>query len=381
MEFYRKENSFLILLFLLFFLSLVVFELKFQKFISQKFLISNSRAVFFKKPPLPPAYKPPKKLDNPPEIIKAVYVTGYSARNQKYLNYLSNIFETTEINAVVVDVKGSDGAILKDKDNLVKFFHDQNIYAIGRISVFQDPVFARARPELAIYNKNGGLWRDNNGLFWLDPASKDVWDYNISLAKDAFLHGFDEINFDYARFPSDGNMESMGFPIWDLKKTKQEVIKEFFEYLRSKLLGHRISADLFGQTAIDVGDMGIGQVMEDAFENFDYICPMVYPSHYANGFIGFANPAEHPYEIVKYSMANALERQKVYAASAPTGASASQSKLRPWLQDFDMGADYNSEMVKLEIKAVEDALGKNFSGYMLWNPANIYTAGAILKLE
>ena len=144
-----------------------------------------------------PVIPPPQKLSNPPEIVKAVFATGYSAGSKGYLNYLSNLFSTTEINAVVVDIKGSDGIVsypgrIKDIDELVRFFHDKNIYVIGRIAVFEDPVYSKARPELAIYDTSKltspepgrrVLWRDNNGLSWLDPASKDVWNYNISYSK------------------------------------------------------------------------------------------------------------------------------------------------------------------------------------------------------
>jgi hypothetical protein len=284
---------------------------------------------------------------------------------------------------------------------------------IGRIAVFEDPVYSKVRPDLAIFNKkkivedtlsaktpsteniSGSqktLWQDNNGLSWLDPASKEVWDYNISLAKDAFLHGFDEINFDYIRFPSDGKVENMGFPVWNEKKLKSQVIKEFFDYLRQQLPNEKISADLFGLTTVNTDDMGIGQLFENTFENFDYIAPMVYPSHYAKNFIGFANPAEHPYEVVKYSMENAILRvksyinqQKVFSVSAKTINIDSDikpvAKLRPWIQDFNMGAVYNVQMVRQEIQALKDALGENYSGFMLWNPSNIYTQGAILKLK
>ncbi len=381
MELYRKGNFFLILLFLLFFLCTVLFELQFQQFISQKFLVLNNQTVPLKKAPLAPAYEFPKKLANPPEVIKAIYVTGWSAGTKKYLDYLSDLFEKTEINAVVIDIKDYSGIVsyksggpIKDIDSLVRFLHDKNIYVIGRVSVFEDPAYAKARPELAIHDSVGNLWRDNNGLFWLDPASKDVWEYNISVAKDVFLHGFDEVNFDYIRFPSDGNMKNISFPFWDGIKTRAEVIKEFFEYLRKELKGEKISADLFGQTTTNTDDMGIGQIIENAFENFDYVSPMVYPSHYASGFIGFASPAEHPYEIVKYSMDSAVLRKAAFASNGALAA-----KVRPWLQDFNMGANYTAEMVKAEIKAVEDALGENYNGFMLWNASNIYTAGAVLK--
>ncbi len=349
-----------------------------------------------------------KKLENPPSIINAVYVTGWSAGSKSYLNYLTLLFKTTEINAVVVDIKNYSGLIsynsgagevkkygihdnaIPDINALVNFFHDQNIYVIGRISVFEDPAYSRVRPDLAIYNKietkdplnpaslEAGqrvLWLDNHKLSWLDPASKEVWDYNVSLAKDAFLHGFDEINFDYIRFPSDGKIENMGFPQYDIKTPKHTVINNFFQYLRENLPGEKISVDLFGQTTVSKDDMGVGQLFEDSFNYFDYVSPMVYPSHYVNGFIGFENPADHPYEIIKYSMDNAVKRQTEYNNLQKTTV-----KFRPWIQDFNMGAYYDAEKVKLEIKALKDSLGENYNGFMLWNPSNIYTKEAITKL-
>lgn len=347
-----------------------------------------------------PEYVLPQKLSNPPQVVKAVYVTGYSAGSKGYLNYLTNLFKTTQINAVVVDIKGSSGYVsyasgapdvkkynlyngaVKDIDALVNFFHSQNIYVIGRIAVFEDPVYSKARPELAIYNKNETtdlskpiLWQDNNKLSWLDPASKDVWNYDISLAKDAFGHGFDEVNFDYVRFPSDGKTGNMDFPVWDEKTPMAGVIKSFFEYTRQQLAGQKISVDLFGQTTSNKDDMGIGQLLENAFENFDYISPMVYPSHYINGFLGFKNPADHPYEVIKYAMDSALTREN----NVPAQVTIPLAKFRPWLQDFNMGAVYTADMVGQEIKATQDSLGDSYSGFMLWNPSNIYTQGAILK--
>jgi len=374
----------------------------------------------------------PQKLENPPEIIKAIYVTDYSAGTSSYLNYLKNIFETTEINAVVIDIKGSSGYVayasdaedvkkynldnsaISDINSLVRFFHEKNIYVIGRIAVFEDPGYSKARPDLAIYNKektkdlaNPVLWRDNNKLSWVDPASKDVWDYNISIAKDVLKHGFDEINFDYIRFPSDGDMKNLGYPVWNGKTSKHLVIKEFFKYLRQELPNEKISVDLFGQTTINTDDMGIGQIIEDAFDYVDYISPMIYPSHYIDGFIGFKNPADHPYEVVKYSLENANKKIKAYlqlkkeeilkkneAAGSPAALSEvltvnsgliseldsiMLAKIRPWLQDFDMGADYNAEMVKQEIKATQDSMGADYNGFMLWNPSNIYTKDAVSK--
>jgi hypothetical protein len=214
-------------------------------------------------------------------------------------------------------------------------------------------------------------------LAWIDPASKEAWDYNIAIAKDALERGFDEINFDYIRFPSDGDLKSMKFPIWDGKTQRREVIKEFFKYLRESMPSAKLSVDLFGLTAVNYDDLGVGQNIDDAFEYFDYICPMVYPSHYANGFLGHENPADYPYEVVKYSMEKAKKRLASYKELNETEDKKINAVLRPWLQDFDYKAVYDTSMVKSEIQAVLDALGDDYKGYMMWSPSNFYTTEAI----
>ena len=302
------------------------------------------------------------------------------------IDYIIVLIDKTELNAIVVDIKDYSGYVGYDTDiegvakykaeqirirkinTFIKRLHDKNIYVIGRVTVFQDPVLAKARPDLAVQNSvTGEVWTDKKGLSWLDPASKDVWDYNIKIAKDALNRGFDEINFDYIRFPSDGDLDATKYSHYDETKPKQETIKEFFTYLRSNLPGAKISADLFGLSTIRDDDMGIGQIIEYAYEFFDYVAPMVYPSHYGVGFLGYKNPADYPYEVVKYSVESAMVKLK--ASGAPT------SKLRPWLQDFDLGADYGEEEVKAQIKALEDA-GLN-DGWMLWDPSNVYTKEAL----
>jgi hypothetical protein len=157
-------------------------------------------------------------------------------------------------------------------------------------------------------------------------------------------------------------------------------MRDFFKYLRESLPDAKISADLFGMATV-MGDFGVGQVLEDAFPYFDYIAPMVYPSHYANGFIGYQNPAAYPYEVVKYSMDEALKRLKKYQASAVMASSTPNAvKFRPWLQDFDLGADYTADMVRAQIKATYDSASStpnSIDGFMLWNPSNVYTRAAI----
>jgi len=328
-----------------------------------------------------------KPLTNPPAVVKAVYVTSWSAGTPSKIDHVINLLDTTEVNAVVIDIKDYSGLVAYNTDvkdlekygaeevripklnSLIKKLHDKNVYVIGRVTVFQDPVLARARPDLAVQNSvTGSVWKDRKGLGWVDPASKEVWDYNIAVAKDALSRGFDEINFDYIRFPSDGDLGALKYSFYDGVKPKADVIEDFFVHLRENLPGAKISADLFGLSTINTDDLGIGQVIESAFANFDYVSPMVYPSHYAVGFLGYKNPADYPYEVIKYSMDHAVTRLRA------TGSTT--SKLRPWLQDFDLGADYDSVMVRKEIQAVYDS-GVN-DGWMLWDPSNVYTKEALI---
>jgi len=326
--------------------------------------------------------------------VKAVYFTSWSASKEIHIEYIINLAKETEINAVVIDVKDFSGRVAYDTDvkeleeygaeqeriedikSLIERLHGAGVYVIARITVFQDPVLARARPELAVKSKsslNGSssdvLWRDNLGLAWIDPSTKESWDYNIALAKDALDHGFDEINFDYVRFPSDGSLEDMFFPSWDNKKAKHEVIKDFFSYLRKEIPNEKLSVDLFGLSTVSYSDLGIGQIIEDAYDNFDYVCPMIYPSHYSSGFSGYEKPAEHPYEVVEKSASVALERLKKN--------NNYKAKLRPWLQDFSLKTDYDAEMVRNQIQALKDVTGKDYAGYMLWNSYNVYTEEAL----
>ena len=336
--------------------------------------------------------KSKKQLSQSPEIVKAVYLTSWSASKREMINYLIDIAKTTEINAVVIDIKDFSGYVaydtavpevekyraeqirIKNIDSLIDKLHIEGIYVIARITVFQDPILAQARPDLAVHSKTeaDSLWFDNVGLAWIDPAAKESWDYNIAIAKDAVNHGFDELNFDYVRFPSDGDLKDMNFPFWDGELPKHAVIREFFKYLRQELPDVKISIDLFGLSTVSSNDLGIGQIIEDGFESFDYVCPMIYPSHYADGFRGYQNPAEYPYEVVKYSMEGALRKLMLYKQSQETNA-----QLRPWLQDFDLGAVYDAEMVRSEIEAVYDAAGEDFNGFMLWNSQNYYTKEAL----
>jgi hypothetical protein len=348
-----------------------------------------------------------------PQRVKAMYATAWTAGSKKRMNEVIELIDETELNAVVIDVKDYSGFLsyatgipefqesgaeeeirILRPNALLKSLHDRGIYAIARITVFQDPVLAKAHPEWALKDSEGALWSDRKGLFWLDPSVQEVWDYHLKLAKDAYRRGFDEINLDYIRFPSDGRVTDIRYPQFREDVPKQDVIGAFLAYLRKHMEGVPLSIDIFGLVTVDTGDVGIGQHLEVMLPYVDYVMPMVYPSHYAQGFIGYKNPAAYPYEVVQYSLDRALARMAAYREiqSTPAASSTTTSserfaisdlpfaRLRPWLQDFDLGADYDAEMVKEEIRAVAEAAEKYpelVEGWALWSPGNTYTRGAL----
>ncbi len=300
--------------------------------------------------------------------IRGVYVTAFTiaGREERVLD----LVREENINALVIDVKDFSGRVFIPFDHpssrplispsLIDRLKDEGLYLIARVTVFQDPFFAPQNPHLAISMADGSLWKDNLGLYWIDPASTEAWDYHLRIAKESLSIGFDEVNFDYIRFPSDGPLSEAVYPLWN-RLSRRDVIGDFHSFLRDNLKGEKISASLFGLTTVATGDLGIGQILEDAFL-YDYISPMVYPSHYASGFLGVANPAEHPYEVVFHSLRSAKERSE-----------GEEVKILPWLQDFNLGAIYDREKIVLQIEAVRDALGEEYCGYLLWNSSNVYT--------
>ena len=333
-----------------------------------------------------PDLPPQPQLANPPVIIKGIYITGWTAGSSARMQALINLIKNTELNAVVIDIKdysgyvsyamdvpdvaasGAENQIRITRPNaLIKELHDSGIYVIGRITDFQDPILAKAHPEWALKNKTTGVvWTDNNGLAWMDPAAMPAWNYFASIAKDAFGRGFDEINFDYIRFASDGSLGNIIYPYWDGKMPMATVIAGYFKFLRQTFPNDRISADLFGLSTVNNDDLGIGQVIQNAYEYFDYVCPMVYPSHYASGFIGYKSPAAYPYQVISYSLSHGFAKLLAMGNTNTTVSSTGQArfaigtipntKLRPWLQDFDLGAVYTSAMIREEKQAVYDTL-------------------------
>jgi len=330
-----------------------------------------------------------------PESVKAIYMTSWVAGTSSFREKLIKIADETEINAIIIDIKDYTGKIafeiddplleevgavenrIPDIRDFIKRLHDKNIYVIGRISVFQDPHFVSVHPEFAVKRESDGeVWEDYKGITWLDAGSEEVWDYVIAIAKESYAVGFDELNFDYIRFPSDGNMNDIYYPFSEEKVLadpyygKAEVLRDFFKYLDNEMkdIGAVLSADLFGMVTTNPDDLNVGQVLEYAEPYFDYIAPMVYPSHYPWGFNGWENPNKEVYGVVKYSMDSAVERM-IAASSTP-------EKLRPWLQDFDYGGNYDIAEVRAQIQAVYDS---GLTSWMLWAPSNKYTVDALLK--
>ncbi len=338
-----------------------------------------------------------------PEPVRAIYMPSFVAGDKTWREKLVNFVASNEVNSIVIDMKdytgrvsfetqssyvqsvGSSRNLIPDIRDFLQELHSKGVYAIARIAVFQDPYFVAHHPEVAVKTKEGAVWRDRKGIPWVDPSDKEYWNYTVALALEAERAGFDEVNFDYIRFPSDGNMIDIAYENAGTSTTHAEVIRDFFAYLRKNLddgfsrpraetsdltyvpTPIPLSVDLFGMTTVNTDDLNIGQVLENAMPYFDYVAPMVYPSHYPPTYKGFENPADHPYEIIRDAMAVA-SRRFIAASSTP-------AKLRPWLQDFNLGAVYDAAMVRKEMQAVYDS---GLTSWMSWDAANRYTPGAYL---
>lgn len=323
---------------------------------------------------------------------KGLYLTGSSAASR--LDHYIELANTTEINSYVIDVKDDYGIVsydskvplaseigaiekLFDVDKLIKKLHDNNIYAIARIVCFKDPILAKAKPEMAIKSPGGGLYVHNK-MNWVNPYNKDAWQYNIDLAKEVLAKGFDEVQFDYIRFP-DGKKSQMVFDGKDDRELYQ-VVNDYLAYARKELPNAILAGDVFAIILESPGDTeGIGQYFEHVGENLDYLCPMAYPSHYANGQIinnvKFSKPDLDPYGVIKNTLLKAKARYEKVEGHKPI--------LRTYLQDFTatwIGSGnwqyYEDAQVRQQIQAVYDA---GYEEWFLWDPMNKYREGAFKK--
>jgi len=317
---------------------------------------------------------------------RAIYLTAYSAGDPRTFQNLLELVDTTALNAMVINIKPESGRAtyptrveafresravsvqIEDLEALLETCRAYGIYTIARLVCFNDSTLPLHNPDLAVKRPDGRLWRDEAGNYWTDPFRPEVWEYNIDLAEEAARLGFDEIQFDYVRFPTDGDVANAIFsrPSGPNSSNRVRAITEFLSYARSRLapLGVRISADVFGIICSTRVDTALGQVLEEIAPVVDYISPMIYPSHYGPGHFGLEVPDAEPYLTVRGALSDALERL------GPGGA----AQLRPWLQDFSLYNRYGPEEVLDQIRATHE-LG--IKSWMLWSPSNRYTVAAL----
>jgi hypothetical protein len=312
-----------------------------------------------------------------PDEIRGVHVSmGLASLPGKIAEYLA----LPGLNALELDVKDENGrvgfvpssvplarstgaaATYYNAKRVARQVHARGVYLIGRIVTFEDPVLSEKRPDLAIRTSNGSIWRNNAGLGWTNPYDRRVWRYNVDLAVAAVRAGFDEIQFDYVRFPSDGDLSLIRYPGRHTQPMRW-TIPAFVQYAGKRLhpLGARVSVDVFGLSA--TRDLGIGQLPRRVSQYADAVYPMVYPSHYSAGEYGLADPNAAPGEIVSRSLedfARALEGRK--------------TRITPWLQDFSLGRTYTLEDVLAQVAA---ARGQRTGGFLLWNPEGLYTTSVL----
>lgn len=366
-----------------------------------------------------------------PTHVKAIYMTSCVAGTPSFREKLVTVIRETEINSVIIDIKDYSGTIsfpphhtawqpawkearcgTADMDEFVAELHQLGIFVIGRITVFQDPFYAVRAPHLAVKRLDGvTVWKDGKGLSFIDVAAREYWDHIIALAIDSYNLGFDELNFDYVRYPSDGNMRDISFPHTagsEWPHDKQANLEAFFRYLNAELdkeekfAEHRhentgratstpwTSVDLFGMTTTNYDDLSIGQIQERAAPYFDFVAPMVYPSHYPSNYLGLGNPNDHPYQVVYHAMKTGVSRMQATSTTVAgflherigTSTPAVYTKpvfggdrFRTWIQDFDYGGTYDIAEVKAQIQASYDA---GVYSWMIWAPSNVYTRGALV---
>jgi hypothetical protein len=381
------------------------------------------------EPEVPDTREVVQHVPLPPQV-KAIYMTSCVAGTPSFRERLLTLIEETEINSVILDIKDYSGTIsfrptnpallpgwenarcgARDMKEFIATMHERGIFVIGRITVFQDPFHADRFPHLAVKKLDGQtIWRDGKGLAFIDVAAQEYWDHIIDLSIESYNLGFDELNFDYVRYPSDGNMRDISFPHTDGSQwpgNKQANLEAFFAYLQKAMddesrfsaVRHEntgrasstpwTSADLFGMTTTNYDDLSIGQIQERAAPYFDFIAPMVYPSHYPHDYLGLGNPNLSPYKIVYHAMKTGADRMQAtttrvdgflherIGTSTPavyTKPAYTADRLRTWIQDFDYGGNYDIAEVRAQIQASYDA---GVMSWMIWAPSNIYTKGAL----
>lgn len=332
-----------------------------------------------------PATRAPQTTPMPraaPMPVRGLYLTGYSAGNDRKFAQTIRFMKRSGLNAMVIDAKDDSGYIswmtgitlageiganthkIKDVRSRIRKLLAAGIYPIARVVVFADPLLGRQRPQWSIRLKSGAPFHDDRAIAWPSPHQQEVWRYNVEIAKEAARCGFAEIQFDYVRFP-ETPIDGVNFNVPNGQLT--QAIEQFLTYARRELepLGVWVSADVFGSivTSRGAGPTSIiGQNYARIAAIVDTICPMVYPSHFAPGCYGVSDPNQHPDIIVRGALRDA-RRLTPHISSA---------KHRPWIQDFDLGKDYTAADVEAQIKGLAQA---GIHQWLLWNARNRYTPG------
>jgi peptidoglycan/xylan/chitin deacetylase (PgdA/CDA1 family) len=334
----------------------------------------------------------------PTGYLKGLYITYYGLGSATHRARVQHLLETTELNAIVMDVKGDRGFIpytstvqlavdigasrrpmIKDWPAWMQWFHDRNIYTIARIVVFKDEPLASAHPEWAVIDaETDGIWRDRENLAWADPMREEVWDYNIALAVEAAQQGFDEIQLDYVRFPTDGTIQRATFVDENTKENRIAAITGFLAKAREALAPYRVklAVDVFGYTTWRTDDMGIGQQIDTMAPYLDVLSPMLYPSTFKDGLPRlpqYQQAVAFPYEIVHLSTLKAINRLKDINPAL---------EVRPWIQDFpDYAFDrriYTPDEIRLQMEGARQAGAR---GWLLWDPRVKYTPEALVSAQ
>lgn len=332
---------------------------------------------------------------NPRVEARGIYLTKYSASNDR-LDKLIEMTKRTKINTFVIDVKDDKGhmlfktkaaekyspeannyATVKDIAALMKKLKDNNIYAVARIVSFKDPTYTKQHPERAIiYRETGKPFTNSDGLIWASAYDKELWAYNLEVSKEAAAAGFNEIQFDYVRFPaSNGGKLDKSLDYRNTSgETKPQAIQDYLKYAREQIKPYNvyIAADIYGLVGSVADDMSLGQYWEAVSNVVDYVCPMMYPSHYANNTYGLPVPDAYPYETIYHSTKDSVARNRNIKTPAA---------VRPWIQDFTAGwvtghIKYSDKQVEQQIKALEE---NGVKEYLLWNAGNSYSEGAVAK--
>lgn len=336
-----------------------------------------------------PVEKPNFTENSKKTNVRGIYLTVYSAASDKKMDELIALTKRTPINAFVIDVKDDSGHLLfktdaektylgenkkyypiADMEKFMKKLKDNNIYTIARIVSFKDPRYAKKNPDKAIIKRADGTpYTNSDGVIWVSAHDRNLWKYNIDVAKEAAKLGFNEIQFDYVRFPaSNGGKLDKQLDYRNVKsETKPETIQKYLKYARKELqpLGVYISADVYGQVGSSADDMGLGQHWETVSNEVDIISPMAYPSHYGNGVYGLSVPDANPYATIYRSTIDGVNRNNNITYPA---------NVRPWLQAFTAKwvkgyIPYGKKEIDAQVKALKD-LGIN--EYLLWSPSNRY---------